>query len=252
MARVYTAYDKDNVYIAAAVTEDTFGNKAGEQKVRGRGNPKQPGYKESTLPYLKGTPDGLGDPKEGDCFPIRFGFRDRVPGYGHPMDDPYAWKGDFFDTDYMYYANPSAQGDTLARVWGPNTQRQDGYQTAEVPGLGIIAQSPAYHREGGASEATATSGNVQNGPKPALPSMKELLPNAKIKITRDEDKKLTLYEIVIPRTELKLFDPEKGRCRFSFLLYTSGRGKFAPAIIGATSPASSITGKIQDHLHPST
>ena len=94
------------------------------------------------------------------------------------MDDPYAWKGDFYDTDYSYYANPSAKGDMLTRVWGPDTQRQDGYQTAKVPGMGPV-------------------------------------PNARIKITRNEDTKITLYEMAIPRAEIKLFDPEKGAlCQF--------------------------------------
>ena len=219
VARVYTAYDKDNVYLAAAINEDTFGNKAGEQKVKGRGHPNQPGYKATTLPYLAGTPDGLGLPTEGDCFQFAFGFRDRVPGYGRQMDDPYVWKGDFFDTDYMYIANPSAQGDTLTRIWGPHTTRQDGYQTAQVPGLGIIAQSPVYNRE--ASGTAPSSGTAKDIPPTEMPSLKEMVPNARIKITRNEDTKLTFYEMVIPRTELKLFDPEKGRCRFGFMLYTS-------------------------------
>ena len=230
VARIYTAYDKNNVYVSAAVTEDSFGNKAGDQKVRGRGHPSNPNYKSAPVPYLQGTPDGLGLPTDGDCLQLSFGFRDRVPGYGHPMDDPYAWKGDFFDADYSYMANPSTQGDTLTRVWGPNTQRQDAYQTAEVPGVGIIAQSPVYHREGEASAATTTAAGAQSGPKPPMPSMKEMLPNAKIKITRYEANKLTLYEMSIPRTELKLFDPEKGRCRFSFLLYPGGRNKFTSGL----------------------
>ena len=187
-ARVYTAYDKDNVYLAAAVNQPTFGNKAGEDKVKGRGHPGKPGYKATTLPYKTGVPGGLGGPTStGDCFQFCFGFRDRVPGYGRQMDDPYAWKGAFFDTDYSYYANASINGDMLTRVWGADTTRQDGYGTMVVPGVGPV-------------------------------------PNGKIKITRNEDTKTTLYEITIPRTELKLFDPEKGRCRFGFLLWNGSKG----------------------------
>ena len=204
MAHVYTAYDKDYVYLAAAVTEPTFHNNAGKQMDKGRGHPSSPGYKSTPLPYKSGEPEGMNPPIGGDCFQFAFGFRDRVPGWGRQMDDPYAWKGDFFDTDYCYYANPSTDGDMLTQVWGPNTTRQDGYQTAKVPGQGPV-------------------------------------PNAKIKITRNEDTKLTLYEMAIPRTELTLFDPEKGRCRFGFLLHYSGQEK------GSTGLSWSDAAGVFDH-----
>ena len=226
VARMYTAYDKDNVYLAAAVNEPSFGNKAGAQMIKGRGHPSKPGYITAPLPYTRGIPDGLGFPTLGSCLEFCFGFRDRVPGWGRQMDDPYAWKGSFFDTDYCYFANPSADGDMLTRVWSPNTPREDGYQTTKVPGQGIIALSPSYNREGtGAAAATPAGAPGAGKEAPPGPSMQDLVSNAKIKITRDEDTKTTLYEMTIPRAELKLFDPEKGRCRFGFNLYTNGADK---------------------------
>jgi hypothetical protein len=39
----------------------------------------------------------------------------------------------------------------------------------------------------------------------------EPVPGGKVKITPDENQKLTIYEIAIPRRELALFDPAAGR-----------------------------------------
>jgi hypothetical protein len=179
VARVYTAYDQDNVYLGAAVHEDTFQCRAGE--------PAQAGRKKFTTAYKRGMPDGLDYvTSAGDVFQFSFGFRDRVPGVGRQMEDPYAWKGDFYDVDYSYVAHGSTEGDKLFRLWGADTARRNGYQTEAVPGQGPV--------RGG-----------------------------KIKITRDEAAKVTLYELAIPRSELKLFQPEAGRCRFGFVLYTSGK-----------------------------
>ena len=220
--RVYTAYDKDNVYLAAAFNEDTFKIKVGEPLSNGahnlRSNPVPLPY-----PSESGLPDGLHFPMDGDCIQFSFGFRDRVPGWGRQMDDPYAWKGDFFDVDYSYFANPSHTGDMLTRIWGADTYRGEGYQLAKVPGQGIIALNSTYTRE--ASVKAASSNGGQDHMQDIMPSMQDLVPNARIKITRNEDTKLTLYEIAIPRSELKLFDPEKGRCRFGFIAYPSDRAK---------------------------
>jgi hypothetical protein len=181
ISRVYTAYDDNNVYLAAAVNEDSLASSAGQQVVKGRGTTKV------ELPYKEGMPDGLNYIIYcGDVFQFSFGFRDRVPGYGRQMNDPWAWKGLFYDTDYSYVAHVSTEGDQLIRHWGDNTDRRNGYQTELVP----------------------TMGPVKDG---------------KIKITRNEDAKLTLYEIAIPRTELKLFNPTAGKCRFAFRLFNNER-----------------------------
>jgi hypothetical protein len=100
------------------------------------------------------------------------------------MNDPYAWKGDFYDTDYSYVAHTSTEGDKLIRIWSPETTRRNGYQTVANAGEGPV-------------------------------------PDGKIKITRDEAAKVTLYEVATPRSELKLFDPTAGRCRFGFVVYNS-------------------------------
>jgi hypothetical protein len=177
VTRVYTAYDQGNVYLGAAVNEDTFHCSAGEPAIKGK--------KKAVVPYKNGMPDGLGHAIFcGDVFQVSFGFRDRVPGWGRQMDDPYAWKGDFYDVDNSYVAHASTEGDKLIRIWSPATNRQNGYQTVAIAGQGPV-------------------------------------PGGKIKISRDEAAKLTLYEVAIPRSELKLFDPANGRCRFGFVVYNS-------------------------------
>ncbi|MEI6519130.1 MAG: hypothetical protein WCO98_03705 [bacterium] len=179
VARVYTAYDDKNVYLATAVNEDSFKCSAGQPVIKGRGETK------IELPYKEGMPGGLNYVINcGDVFQFSFGFCDHVPGYGRQMDDPWAWKGMFYDTDYCYVAHTSTEGDQLIRLWGDNTERRNGYQTEDVPNMGPLK-------------------------------------DGKIKITRNEDAKLTLYEIAIPRTELKLFNPTAGKCRFAFRLYNS-------------------------------
>jgi len=54
----------------------------------------------------------------------------------------------------------------------------------------------------------------------AVPGI-EPVPGGKVKITRDESLKLTIYEIAIPRRELALFNPAADRCRFRLILYNS-------------------------------
>jgi hypothetical protein len=128
-------------------------------------------------------PGGLGHVVfSGDALQLAFGFRDRVPGCGRQIVDPYAWKGAFYDTDDCYVAHASTQGDQLIRLWGAATSRRNGYQTEPVPGL-------------------------------------EAVPGGRIKIVRDEQSGQTIYELAIPRAELALFDPRAGRLRFGFILY---------------------------------
>ena len=178
-ARVATAYDDDNVYLMAQVSEDQFHCSAGQPATAGQKD------KEVILPYQQGMPEGLHYITYcGNVLQFSFGFRDRVPGVGRQMSDPWAWKGCFYDSDYSFVAHVSTQGDQLIRIWGPDGSRQDGYQTQAVTGVGPV-------------------------------------PGGKVKITRDESQKLSLYEIAIPRRELTLFDPRSGRCRFGFILYNS-------------------------------
>jgi len=177
VARVYTAYDDTNVYLAAVVHEDQFRCLAGQPVSIGQNATK------ISLPYREGMPDGLNYiTRLGNVFQFSFGFRDRVAGIGRQMDDPWAWKGCFYDTDYSFVAHVSTKGDQLIRIWSPDGSREDGYQTEAVPGIGPV-------------------------------------PGGKVKITRDESQKLTIYEIAIPRHELALFDPAGSRCRFGFILY---------------------------------
>ena len=179
VGQVFTAYDDDSVYLGVEVHENQFHCSAGEPVVKTVGNSTV------TLPYKEGVPDGLDFITQcGDVFQFGFGFRDRVPGIGRQMGDPWAWKGAFYDTDYSFVAHPSTDGDKLLQLWGPHTSRRNGYQAEAVPGIGS-------------------------------------LPGGEVKIVRDEAQKLTLYEIAIPRARLALFNPSFGRCRFGFILYNS-------------------------------
>ena len=176
---VYTAYDDDFIYVGAAVHEDQFRCSAGEPFLSTWANVT------TVLPYLQGEPAGLRHITDcGSIFQFSFGFRDRVPYMGRQIDDPWAWKGTFYDTDYSYVAHISTTGDQLIRIWGPDTGRRNGYQTESLPAIGPV-------------------------------------PGGEVKVTRDEPNKITLYEIAIPRQQLALFDPDRGQCRFGFILYNS-------------------------------
>ncbi len=180
--RVWTAYDERNVYVAAAVREPQLMCRAGQPVTR-RGRNEV-----VTLPYRMGEPEGLEHIRNcGDVFFFAFGFRDRVPGWGRQMDDPWAWKGHFYDTDYQYAVHTSTTGPKLIRQWGADTSRRTAYQTAAVPGVGPV-------------------------------------PGAQVRIERDETAQLTVYEMAIPRDELKLFDPAAGRLRFGFVLTSNEIG----------------------------
>ena len=90
VARLYSAYDDNNIYLAMAVNEDMLKCNAGAPVV----------LKGAEIPYREGMPDGLYHIiNQGDVLQFAFGFRDRVPGWGRQMDDPDAWKGHFNDTD---------------------------------------------------------------------------------------------------------------------------------------------------------
>lgn len=177
VARVYAAYDDAHVYIAAAVDEDSFANTSGTAVF-----PDATDAAGRPLPYREGWPDGLHHIRyRGDSLAMSFGFRDRVPGWGRQMADPWAWKGDFYDTDDAFVAHASSDGDKLARQWGEATTRRTAYQTEAVPGVGFIDA-------------------------------------ARVVIRRDEAAKRTIYTVAIPRSEMRLFDPAAGVCRFAFQL----------------------------------
>ncbi|HYG34496.1 MAG TPA: hypothetical protein VEC99_06920, partial [Clostridia bacterium] len=119
LARIFTAYDDHFVYVAVA----GWGTNCNV------GQPAKPG-----LPFLKGDPKGLNYISTcGDVVQVAFGFRDRVPGQGRQMQDPWAWKGLFYDTDYQYAAHTSPEGPKLIRLWGAETDRRTAYQIDEVP-----------------------------------------------------------------------------------------------------------------------
>ena len=186
-AWVYTAYDAQNIYLAARVKEPSFECAAGDPAIKGRLS------KKVELPYKRGVPGGLGHITEcGDLLQFAFGFRDRVPFLGRQMDDPYAWKGAFYDTDYCYAAYAGRDGDRVVQLADPDSPRRNGYQTEATPGI-------------------------------------KLLDTAQVKITRDESKQETVYEIALPRSGLPLFQPADGRMRFGFILYN---GKNAGASDG--------------------
>ncbi len=113
-----------NLYVIAVVSEDQFHCSAGQSAKAGQKG------KEITLPYQQGMPDGLHYITYcGNVLQFSFGFRDRVPGIGRQMGDPWAWKGCFYDSDYSFVAHVSTKGDQLIRIWSPDGSRQNGYQT---------------------------------------------------------------------------------------------------------------------------
>jgi hypothetical protein len=117
--RVWFAYDDKFLYVAAT----GIGTEAEAGKISRAG-----------LPYRKGWPDGLEHPATiGHSLIVSFGFRDRVPGYGRQMDDPWAWKGYFNDTDHQFIAYPTTDGPRLVRQWGPDTNRANGFQIDPLP-----------------------------------------------------------------------------------------------------------------------
>lgn len=180
VAKVYTAYDDQNVYLAARVQDDALRHEAGTKR-KGRDPVTK---QEVELPYRISFPDGLEHPvTKGDCLQFAFGFRERVPGHGRQPGDPWLWKGQICDTDYVYNAHPSTEGPQLIRNWGPDTPRRNGYQTVQEP--------------------------WQRQPE-----------GSRIMISRDEASRSTIWEIAIPRSELTLFDPSAGSLRFGFIVFS--------------------------------
>jgi len=122
VARVATAYDDANVYVTALVNEDQFHCLAGQPASISRNS------KKLALPYKEGMPDGLRYITYcGNVLQFSFGFRDRVPGIGRQMDDPWAWKGSFYDTDYSFVAHVSTEGDRIIGVRVSSATRHVGH-----------------------------------------------------------------------------------------------------------------------------
>ena len=63
------------------------------------------------------------------------------------MDDPWAWKGSFYDTDYSFVAHVSTEGDQLIRIWSPDGSREDSYQTEALPGIEPVPGGNVKTRE---------------------------------------------------------------------------------------------------------
>ena len=171
IARLYSAWDENDISLAVAVDEDKLTNIAGSPWVR----------EGVTLPYQHGQPGGLNHIRyTGDSVMFAFGFRDRVPGHGRQMTDPWAWKGYFCDSDYLFAAHTTASGvPQVIQLWDAESPRRNGYQTVAEP---------------------------WNGP----------VTGATIAIRRDETTKRTIYELKIPRKIVRLFDAKAPHLRFSF------------------------------------
>jgi hypothetical protein len=166
---VYVAYDDANVYVAAAVNEPSYACAAGQSASDGGGFPR-------------GMPGGIFTiQRQGDCFCFAFGFRPRVPEVGRQLDEPWAWKGHYFDTDYLYVAHSSTNGDQLVQNWDAATKyRRWGYQTDNLP---------EHHSVTGGQVKIVRSGTT------------------------------TTYETAIPRTQMPLFNPANmDACRFAFII----------------------------------
>lgn len=168
------AYDDNYIYVSAEILEKESSNLAGTKEFE-------------DLEYIKGMSGGLRHPTTtGDCLQLTFGFRDRVPGRGRQMDDNWAWKGFYYDTDYQYLVYPSSEGDQLVQQWDESSPRRNGFQTEEVEEI-----------------------------HPVQGSM--------VQISRDEENETTIYELAIPRNEIPLFNEELEDFRFSYI-YNNNEG----------------------------
>ncbi len=125
VARCYTAWDKDNFYVAFAVQEPGLKQKAGEP------------YRETK--YTTGDPDGIGFPLySGDAIEFAFGIRERAEDDYRKPDDPWYWTGCIRDTDYQYIAYTSAKGPKLIRLAKPGIPYRVGFQTETPSGQGPV------------------------------------------------------------------------------------------------------------------
>jgi hypothetical protein len=169
VARVRLAYDDNFVYVGATVKEPRLSAGAG-------------GASSLNGAFPAGLPGGLEIPmRTTDGIALGFGFRHRVPNLGgRELTEPWAWRGHYYDTDYLFMAHPSTQGDKLVQNWDADSPRRWGYQTDPFPEHKYVT---------GGKATIANSGGT------------------------------TTYEIAIPRSVMKLFDPSKmNACRFAFVV----------------------------------
>jgi hypothetical protein len=174
VAKFYAAYDDNNIYFAADVKEPTFGNTSGAM------TGPAPDITSPPDGYPRGFPGGIATIQRfGDAISIGLGCRPRVPHLGRQFSDPWCWKGQYYDTDYLYTLHASQSGDKVVQHWDGASPRRWGYQTDQLP----------EHK---------------------------LLSNAQIKIARGAT---TVYEAAIPRSLAPLFDPSKmDAFRLSFVV----------------------------------
>jgi hypothetical protein len=172
IVKSYAAWDATNFYAAFKVIEPQLASTAGTD------------YTDSK--YKHGMLNGVDFPFYiGDSVEFGFGINQRAEDDYHKSGDPWYFKGDFRDTDYLYIAYPSALGPQLIRLHKPGIPFRDGFQTEAPVGQGAIRGS-------------------------------------RIVITRQGD--ASVYELSIPRSELKLFSPEKmPRIRFGFVVSDSAK-----------------------------
>jgi hypothetical protein len=119
-------------------------------------------------------------PFDGDSIQIAFGVDAEDPHKLKKPSDPGYRRGLIFDTDYEYALSLTPKGPELFRLHTPETGYQTFYPTNPDIGLGLI-------------------------------------PNAKFAVVRDDVKEVTIYEVAIPWSELKLVDRSKP-VRFSCLI----------------------------------
>jgi hypothetical protein len=136
VARAYTAWDKDNFYVAFAIKEPSLKQDAGKP------------YRDTK--YTTCAPDGIGFPLySGDAVQFAFGINERAADDYRKPDDPWYWKGCFRDTDYQYIVYTSEKGPQLIRLHKPGIPYRIGFQTETQPGQGPVEGAKVLiYREG--------------------------------------------------------------------------------------------------------
>ncbi len=170
-AQAYTAWDKDNVYLAFTVKEPALKQSAGTPFR----DPK----------YTNGDLGGVGFPLySGDAIEFAFGINERAKDDYRKPTDPWYWKGCFRDTDYQYLTYQSEKGPQLVRVAKPGIPYRDGYQT-EVPS----GQGPVN----GAKVSITREGDV---------SVYEItLPRAELPLLKPEEQRQIRFGFVVANDE---------------------------------------------------